>query len=68
MSKGHVEQLFSILKLIKTDRRNSLSEDNLDDLLRVSVDGPSLDKWQATSAIELWWKSKRRRTESQRSH
>ncbi len=67
MSNGHVERLFSILKLIKTDRRNSLSEDHFDDLLRVSVDGPPLDKWQATGAIELWWKSKQRRSETQRS-
>ncbi len=51
--------------VIKTDRWNNLSENHIDDLLTVSVDGPPLDKWQATSAIELWWKSKQRRSESQ---
>ena len=61
MSNGHVERTFSILKLIKTEHRNCLSEDHLDDLLRISVDGPPLNLWDATPSVHLWWKDKQRR-------
>ena len=56
-----MERTFSILKLIKTERRNSLSEDHLDDLMRISVDGPPLSQWDATPSVHLWWKDKQRR-------
>ena len=45
--------MFSTLKRIKTDLRSSLS---VDDLLKISVDGPPLGKWDASGAIWLWWK------------
>ena len=61
MSNGRVERIFSALKLIKTDRRTMLSEDHLDDLLRISVDGPPASEWDATNAVRLWWSSKQRR-------
>ena len=56
-----MERTFSILKLIKTEHRNCLSEDHLDDLLRISVDGPPLNLWDATPSVHLWWKDKQRR-------
>jgi hypothetical protein len=61
MSNGRVERLFSTMKLIKSDRRSSLSEDRLDHLVRITIDGPSLAQWDATDAVRLWWKSKQRR-------
>ena len=61
MSNGWVERIFSVLKLIKTDRHTKLSEDHLDDLLRISVDGPPASEWDATNAVRLWWSSKQRR-------
>ena len=61
MSNGRVERVFSALKLIKTDRRSSLSEDSLDHLVRITIDGPPLAQWDATDAIRLWWRSKQRR-------
>lgn len=57
MANGHVERTISILKL---KRRNSLSEDHLDDLMRISVDGPPLSQWDATPSVHLWWKDKQR--------
>jgi hypothetical protein len=45
----------------KSERRSSLNEDHLDDLLRISVDGPPLTKWDAGGAINLWWRDKQRR-------
>ena len=61
MANGRVERIFSALKLIKSDRRSSLSEDHLDDLVRIAVDAPPLSQWDASGAIQLWWKDKQRR-------
>ena len=61
MANGRVERIFSSLKLIKSNRRNCLSENRLDDLLRIAVDGPPLSQWDASGAIELWWNEKQRR-------
>jgi len=61
LSNGHLERVFSQLKLIKTDHRTSLSEDRLDQLVRINVEGPPLEKWDASSALELWYKEKSRR-------
>ena len=58
---GHVERVFSSLKRIKTDLRSSLSEDHLDDLLKISVDGPLHQNWDSISAVRLWRKDKQRR-------
>ena len=69
VSNGYVERCFSQLKLIKTDRRNCLSENTLDNLLRIQLDGPDLVDWDPKCAIELWGKDKVRRIrfESQES-
>ena len=52
---------FSSLKRIKTDLRSSLSEDHLDDLLKITVDGLLLQNWDFTNAVCLWWEDKQRR-------
>lgn len=61
VANGRVERVFSSLKLIKSDRRSSLSEDRLDHLVRIAVDGPPFSEWDSTHAVHLWWKSKLRR-------
>jgi len=61
MANGRVERIFSSLKLIKSDHRSSLGEDRLDDLLRIAVDAPPLSQWDASGAIQLWWRDKQRR-------
>ena len=60
MANGHVEGLFSSLKLIKTDRRSCLSEDHvhLDHRVSITVDGAPLTEWNASAAMQLWWKDK----------
>ena len=40
MSNGHLERVFSQLKLIKINRRTRLGEDTLDRLIRINVEGP----------------------------
>ena len=54
VSNGHLERIFSQLKLIKAERRTCLGEDRLDQLIRISVEAPPLSKWDASKAVELW--------------
>ena len=53
MSNGHVEHVFSQLKVIKTNRRACLGENRLDSLLRIATTAPPLSQWDATRAVEL---------------
>jgi len=46
------------LKMIKTERRTSLGEEQLDNLLRIAVDSPPLSD---CGAVKLWWEAKQRR-------
>ena len=61
MSNGHVERVFSQLKVIKTDRRTCLGENRLDSLLRIATTAPPLSQWDASRAVELWWNDRKRR-------
>ena len=63
-SNGHVERVFSTLKLVKSDRRNCLSEQHLDDVLRIMVEAPPLSQWDSSRAVQLWWRDKQRRSVS----
>ena len=60
MSNGRVERVF-FCSDIKSDRRSSLSEDTLDHLVCITIDGPPLAQWDASDAVHLWWRSKQRR-------
>ena len=42
---------------MKTDRRVFLGEDRLDHILRIRIEGPPLEGWDAARAVELWWAS-----------
>lgn len=68
MSNRHLERVFSQLKLIKLNRRTSLGEDTLDQLIRINVEGPPLSKWDASGALELWFKEKTRRVNHKETH
>ena len=45
VSNGHLEKVFSQVKLIKTNNRTSLHENTLDQLIRINVEGPPLVNW-----------------------
>ena len=51
-----MEQIFSCLKIIKTNIRTRLNTSTLDDLLEIFVEGPPFKDFSADSALELWWK------------
>ena len=53
-STAKVERLFSTLKIIKNERTN-LSCSTLNDLLEVNTEGPTLSKFSADAAVDLWW-------------
>ena len=53
-----VERTFSQLNLIKTCTRNRLQEKSLDSLLRISIEGPPVEEFPASEAVELWSRKK----------
>ena len=58
VSNGHLECVFSQLKLIKSERCTCLGEDRLDQLLRINVEAPSLAHWDPSNSVELWWRDR----------
>ena len=54
-STAKVECLFSILKIIKNERRASLNCSTLNDLLEVNVEGLTLSNFSPDSVVNIWW-------------
>jgi hypothetical protein len=54
-SNARVEQIFSSLKVLKTDHRTALSIDTLNDLLEMYIKGGHLSDFSADDAVSLWW-------------
>ena len=61
LSNGHLERVFSQLKFIKNDRCINLTENRLDQLLRIDCCGPPIDQWDPSNAISEWYKDRTRR-------
>ena len=61
LSNGHVERCSSQLKFTKSDRISCLKQDRLDNLLRIMIERPPLDKWNSDKAIHLWWQQDKTR-------
>ena len=55
-SNSHIERMFSSFKLIKTNRRTSLSNSTMKDLLELHIEGPEPSNFVADKSVELWWK------------
>jgi len=62
VSNGHLERCFSQMKMLKTDKRSSLNEQSLDNLLHIRLEGPSPNQWDVKGAVQLWWNDKTRQT------
>ena len=60
-SNGKLERLFSQVNVIKSEKRTSLTNAALDDLLMVSTMDTSLKDFNADKAIDLWWEDKTHR-------
>lgn len=60
MSTAVCERGFSCLNRIKSDQRTRLVEQTTEDLMRISINGPSLQNFNPIPAIELWWEDSTR--------
>jgi hypothetical protein len=56
-SNAKVERIFSTLKIVKSNRRTTLSRSALHDLLEINAEGPPLEEFSPLSAAQLWWSS-----------
>ena len=56
-SNGIVERIFSVLKVIRTDKHLIFQlVSMLRDLSEIKVEGPTFDDFRPRPAVELWWK------------
>ena len=65
VSNGKLERVFSTLKVIKVDKRSSLSNEVLDDLLMLNTNPCSLKDFNPDESIHRWWEDKTRRPNQQ---
>ena len=59
MQTADVERAFSQMKLMKTRSRNRMKKETLDSLLRIAVEGPEIDKYPFSKAVQLRSKKKK---------
>ena len=57
-SNGKLERVFSTVNVIKVDKRSTLSNESLDDLLVLNSDKVPLQDFNTNPSINLWWESK----------
>ena len=62
VSNGKLERVFSELKAIKVERRASLSNETLNNLLIINTDPVPFEDFNPDPAIQMWWDDKVRRT------
>ncbi len=60
-SNGKLERVFSQMNVIKTKKRSLLTNESLDDLLLLTIDGVLLKDFCPDQSIDLWWQDKVRR-------
>lgn len=60
-SNGKVERIFSTLKLLKCDKRSSMGNDTLEDLLALNADYIPMKDVNPDDSIQKWWNAKCRR-------
>lgn len=60
MSTSDIERGFPTMNRIKTGSRNRLKTENLDRLIRLSAEGPSLENFNYEAAAEEWARKSKR--------
>ncbi|CAK6967190.1 hypothetical protein DNTS_001834 [Scomber scombrus] len=55
VSAAVCERGFSAQKRIKSDTRASLHSDTVEDLIRISVEGPSLEDFDSRESVASWF-------------
>jgi hypothetical protein len=61
VSSAEAERVFSTMKRIKTDPRNRLGPQSLDDLMMISCNSPSPDEFDYSEAVYRWYVADNRR-------
>lgn len=61
VTSAQCERVFSAQARIKTDTRSSLATETLEDLIRLTADGPTLQEFQAQPVVDRWLNSAARR-------
>lgn len=61
VSNAKVERAFSTMKRVKSDYRNRLKTETLDNLMRISIEGPEFKNFSSKEATELFFNDKSRR-------
>ncbi len=54
VSSAQCEREFSVQKRIKSDIRSSLYPNTVEDLIRISVEGPPLEAFDASASVKRW--------------
>ena len=62
-SNGKIERSFSQMNVIKTNKQSLLSNDTLDDLLLVAIDGVHLAEFNPDPAIDCWGKGQTKKNQ-----
>ena len=57
VSNGKHERVFSTMKNNKQEKRSSMSNELLDDLLVTNVEKVNVEDFNPDDSIELWWKN-----------
>ena len=60
VSNGKLERVFSTMKNMKVDKRSSVSNELLDDLLVINVDKVNIEEFKADHSIDICLRSKSR--------
>ncbi len=58
-------RVFSTMKNIKLEKRSTMSNEMLDDLLTINIDKINIEDFRPDHSIDLWWKAKTRRPNQQ---
>ena len=66
VSNAVLERFFSSLGRVKSVKRASLSQQTLEDILRIQAEGPPMESYDPTNAIKEWDRAKRRRPNQKR--
>ena len=53
-ASGQVERFISSMKRIKIAQRNRLNTNTVDHLIRVSMEGPTMEEWDPLPVLRLW--------------
>lgn len=61
ISNAKVERLFSLMNRVKTDSRAMLSENTLNSLITIRMEGSKLEDYDPMPAIQLWASTATRR-------